>query len=86
MAAAYRIFVKAQGIPATRLSDSVVRMESTDVVRLILLAMFVAVLFQGSVIQHLIEAMERFRGGPRPPRHPLPADDGNLLRSRFRSR
>jgi hypothetical protein len=58
-------------------------MDAATIVRLVLVASFVALLFQRSVIDALIEAMENFRGGgPRTPRHPLPADDGAIVRRR----
>jgi hypothetical protein len=60
-------------------------MESANIVRLILVAIFVALLFQGSVLEALLEAINNFRGGPPTPRHPLPADDGAIVR-RKRSR
>jgi hypothetical protein len=60
-------------------------MDQAQIVRLILLAIFVALLFQGSVLQAIIQAITNFRGGPPTPRHPLPADDGAIL-SRKRSR
>jgi len=55
-------------------------MEAATIVRLILVAIFVALLFQGSVLEALLEAINNFRGGPPTPRHPLPADDGAMLR------
>jgi hypothetical protein len=55
-------------------------MEQAQIVRLILLAIFVALLFQGSVLEAILEAINNFRGGPPTPRHPLPADDGAILR------
>ena len=57
-------------------------MEPAQIVSLILLAIFVALLFQGSVLQAIVEAITNFRGGPPTPRHPLPADDGAILRRR----
>ena len=60
-------------------------MEAANIVRLILVAIFVALLFQGSVLEALLEAFNNFRGGPPTPRHPLPADDGAIVR-RKRSR
>jgi hypothetical protein len=60
-------------------------MEPANIVRLILVAIFVALLFQGSVLEALLEAINNFRGGPPTPRHPLPADDGAIVR-RKRSR
>ena len=29
--------------------------------------------------EQIREAIEKFRGGPRPPSHPLPSDDGFML-------
>jgi hypothetical protein len=55
-------------------------MEPAQIIRLILAAIFVAFLFQGSVLQAFIDAIQKFRGGPPPPSHPLPADDGAILR------
>ena len=55
-------------------------MEPTNIVYLILLAIVVAFLFQGSLIDAMRELVDRFRGGPPTPRHPLAADDGNVLR------
>jgi hypothetical protein len=55
-------------------------MEQAQIVRLILVAIFVALLFQGSVLEAILEAINNFRGGPPTPRHPLPADDGAILR------
>jgi hypothetical protein len=63
-------------------SDKVLCMELADIVRLILVAIFIALLFQGSVLESLLEAINNFRGGPPTPRHPLPADDGAILRRR----
>jgi hypothetical protein len=61
-------------------------MDAPAIFRLILVAIFVALLFQGSVIEALIEAMNNFwGGGPPTPRHPLPADDNVIVR-RKRSR
>jgi hypothetical protein len=57
-------------------------MEPAQIFRLILLAIFVALLFQGSVLEAILEAINNFRGGPPAPRHPLPADDGAILRRR----
>jgi hypothetical protein len=57
-------------------------MESANLVRLILVAAFVALVFRGSVLEALLEAINNFRGGPPAPRHPLPADDGAILRRR----
>ena len=57
-------------------------MEQAQIVRLVLVAIFVALLFQGSVLEAILEAMNNFRGGPPTPRHPLPADDGAILRRR----
>ena len=51
-------------------------------IRLILVVIFVAFLFQGSVLAAILEAINNFRGGPPTPRHPLPADDGVILRRR----
>ena len=52
--------------------------EYTTLVALLLLA--VAIVFFGrSLSDALIEALSNFRGGPRPPTHPLPANDGSLL-------
>jgi hypothetical protein len=59
-------------------------MEAATIFRLILVAIFVASLFQGSVLEMLLEAMNNFRGGPPTPRHPLPADD-NVIVCRKRS-
>ena len=55
-------------------------MEAATIVRLILVVIFVALLFQGSVLEALLEAINNFRGGPPTPMHPLPADDGAMLR------
>jgi hypothetical protein len=60
-------------------------MEAVTIFRLILVAIFVALLFQGSVLEALLEGINNFRGGPPTPRHPLPADDNVILR-RKRSR
>jgi hypothetical protein len=57
-------------------------MEQAQIFRLILLAIFVALLFQGSVLEAILEAINNFRGGPPTPRHPLPADDRAILRQR----
>jgi hypothetical protein len=57
-------------------------MEPAQIFRLILLAIFVALLFQGSVLEAILQAINNFRGGPPTPRHPLPADDGAILRRR----
>ena len=70
---------------ADRTSDNVLRMELANIVRLVLVAIFVALLFQGSVLEALLEAINNFRGGPPTPRHPLPAHDGAIL-CRRRSR
>lgn len=40
--------------------------------------------FRRGLLDAFIEAMNNFRGGPPTPRHPLPADDGILLRRRPR--
>jgi hypothetical protein len=62
-------------------------MEKADMIRLILVAMFVALLFQGSLVKALLEAINNFRGGPPTPRHPLPVDDGAIVRrKRWRAR
>ena len=37
------------------------------------------------VLQALAEAFDNFRGGPPTTMHPSPADDGALLRRRFRA-
>jgi mttA/Hcf106 family len=43
------------------------------------------VLFGGKKFAELAEALARdFRGGPRPPSHPLPADDSRILNRRRR--
>ena len=55
-------------------------MEPANIVRLILVAIFVALLFQGSVLEALLEVLNNFRGGPPTPRHPLPADDSSIVR------
>jgi hypothetical protein len=55
-------------------------MEPANIVRLILVAIFVALLFQGSILEALLEAINNFRGGPPTPRHPLPANDGAIVR------
>jgi hypothetical protein len=60
-------------------------MEPANIVRLILVAIFVALLFQGKVLEALLEAINNFRGGPPTPRHPLPSDDAAIVR-RKRSR
>ena len=39
-------------------------MEAATIVRLILVVIFVALLFQGSVLEALLEAINNFRGGP----------------------
>jgi hypothetical protein len=57
-------------------------MEPAQIFRLILLVIFVALLFQGSVLEAILQAINNFRGGPPTPRHPLPADDGAILRRR----
>jgi hypothetical protein len=57
-------------------------MEQAQIFRLILLAIFVALLLQGSVLEAILEAINNFRGGPPTPRHPLPADDRAILRQR----
>jgi hypothetical protein len=49
---------------------------------LMLLAFFGALVFHQSLRDALVEALENFRGGPPTPRHPLPADDGVILRRR----
>lgn len=38
--------------------------------------------FQRRLLEALIEAIGNFRGGPPTPKHPLPADDGPLIRRR----
>ena len=53
--------------------------QASIVIRLILVAIFVGFLFQGSVLAAIVEAINNFRGGPPTPRHPLPADDGAIL-------
>jgi hypothetical protein len=40
----------------------------------------VALCFRRWMLDALIEAINNFRGGPPSPMHPLPADDGALLR------
>jgi hypothetical protein len=57
-------------------------MEPANIVRLVLVVIFVALLFQGSALEAFLEAINNFRGGPPTPRHPLPADDGAILRRR----
>jgi len=57
-------------------------MEQAQIVRMILTAIFVAFLFQGSVLELILQAIKNFRGGPPTPRHPLPANDGAILRRR----
>ncbi len=41
--------------------------------------------FRRGLLDAFIEGMNNFRGGPPTPRHPLPADDGILLRRRRKS-
>jgi len=42
--------------------------------------------FQRWMLETLIEAMNNFRGGgPPPPQHPCPSNDGALLRRRLRA-
>jgi hypothetical protein len=60
-------------------------MEAATIVRLIIVASFVALLFQRSVIDALVESIRNFRGGPPTPGHPLPAND-NVILHRKRSR
>jgi hypothetical protein len=55
-------------------------MEQAQIVRLVLVAMFVALLVQGSVLEAILQAISNFRGGPPTPKHPLPADDSVILR------
>jgi hypothetical protein len=47
-------------------------------------AAVLGVISQRWLIDALIEAMNNFRGGPPAGMHPLPADDGALLRKRSR--
>jgi hypothetical protein len=49
-------------------------MEQAQIVRLVLVAIFVALLFQGSVLEAILEAINNFRGGRLTPSHPLPAE------------
>ena len=57
---------------------------------IVLLLTLVALFFQRSMLDSLIEAInnfhDNFRGGPPTPMHPSPADDGALLRRRFRKK
>jgi hypothetical protein len=55
-------------------SDNVSCMEQAQIVRLVLVAIFVALLFQGSVLEAILEAINNFRGGRLTPSHPLPAE------------
>jgi hypothetical protein len=55
-------------------------MEPANIIRLILMAVFVVLLFQGSVLEALLEANNNFPGGPPTPRHPMPADDIVIVR------
>jgi hypothetical protein len=40
--------------------------------------------FRRELLDAFREGINNFRGGPPTPRHPLPADDGTLLRRRSR--
>ena len=50
-----------------------------------LLGLIVFLFRRWRLLDALIEELNNFRGGPRPPMHPLPADDGALLRRRSRA-
>ena len=57
-------------------------------VMLLALATLLVVVFffrRWRLLDALIEELNNFRGGPRPPMHPIPADDGALLRRRSRA-
>ena len=53
---------------------------------IVLLTAFAAILLflcsQRWLLDAMLEAFNNFRGGPPTPRHPLPANDGFLLRRR----
>ena len=57
------------------------------VLLLVLATLLVVVFFfrRWRLLDALIEELNNFRGGPRPPMHPIPADDGALLRRRSRA-
>jgi hypothetical protein len=50
----------------------------------VLLLLAGMIFFRRTLSEALIEALSNFRGGPRPPTHPLPANDGELLTKRAR--
>jgi hypothetical protein len=53
----------------------------TAILSLVLFGSMAALLLNRGMLDHVIEGINRFRGGP-PPRHPLPANDSALLRGR----
>jgi len=51
-------------------------------IQLTVVAAAATLLFHRSVAERIIEAINRFRGGPRTPMHPSPAGDTAFLRKR----
>jgi hypothetical protein len=68
--------------------DSLKGMEQA--ISIVLLLTLIALFFQRSMLDSLIEAInnfhDNFRGGPPTPMHPSPANDGALLRRRTRKK
>jgi hypothetical protein len=53
----------------------------TVILSLVLFGSIATLLLNRRMLDYLIEAINKFRGGP-PPEHPLPADDSALLKGR----
>jgi len=56
-------------------------MRLADYVTLVAVALLIIgfVFFRRTLSDALVEALSNFRGGPRPPTHPLPSNDARLL-------